>query len=108
MAESFHGIAVYEVKSDGCLNGTWTDDHVDTKKEIYNDIAKKRGGNEQDCIEGTYDCAWIEHSGNIEKGVLVIKKAGSIYDFFWQVTDNSVIYKGIGIKTGNIISVTYW
>jgi hypothetical protein len=116
MPNEFHGIVVYEVKPDGCLNAIWTNDHAETGKEIFNEIAKKKGGGDKGCLEGSYASAWIENDGHIStgllavaKGELVIKKEREVYIFIWKnESGDKEIYNGIGLRTGNTVSVAYW
>ena len=94
----FHGIQLYSIEKDGCLNCVYT--NQDAHGEIFNEIAKKKtsinptdAGANQIC--GIYLCSYIQDSG-IENVELEIKqKDKNIYSFRWYITTTDYFH-GVG------------
>lgn len=113
---SINGVAVFEILPNGCLNGVYSNDHPDTKNEIYNEIARKMSGDDLDSIIGTYACSFISLRNEIFNCILVIhnqskRKKNGQYHFEWYDSDKStrkMMYEGTGWKTrDNQITVSY-
>ena len=98
------GIAVYRILQDGCLNGTWS--HNNNNGEIFNEIAKRKNPNDN-CLCGIYKYSFIETDLVVHEGELEIIENRNSYDFTWR-EGNDVKFKGIGLRTDNIVSVSYW
>jgi hypothetical protein len=107
MAKELCGIAVYKIKEDGCLNGTWTNNA--TPGMVMNECARKTD-KERMCIAGNYSVTFIEETGSIINGKLVIERIGETFSFEWTIeNDTAPKFKGVGLKSGNKhISVGYW
>ncbi len=100
----FQGGIIYRIEPDGCLNGLWS--NTEALHKVFNEIDRKKTTKGND-IDGVYDSSWIEDSNSIHTGELVIIKQASHYDFVWTDKDGTV-FKGIGFKLANEITVSYW
>ena len=118
-----NGIVVFEIFPNGCLNGVYSNDHLDTKNEIFNEIARKISGEESDEILGVYACSYIDVGNIVKNCVLVIsnpllRKPPRVrkgqYDFTWyrdynpKTKKGNIIFEGTGWRTReNQITVSY-
>lgn len=55
-----NGVVLYNIESNGCLNGVYTNDGV--LGEIFNEIARLKtdGQSGEDGISGSYDCLYFD------------------------------------------------
>lgn len=114
MAHTFEGIMVYEILPNGCLNGVYTNDHPDTRNEIFNGIARKRSKQEEGIL-GDYTCGFMSHtSDNIWECDLKIhntpkRKRNGQYHFEWfDKKTKKMIFEGTGWLTRpNQVTVSY-
>ncbi len=113
---TFEGIVVYKIFPNGCLNGVYSNDHLQTKNEIFNEIAKKIDKNEnkdEDEILGIYACSYMDSSSSDKAFTcdLEIKKGKKAqYDFTWYESGqpSKIKFIGIGWRTNkNQIAVSY-
>ena len=102
--KELHGIVIFEMKEDGCLNGLWTNNQE--KGEVYNEIAKKFSG-DKNCFTGLYSDSWIQED-EIVNGKLRVSEENGIYTLEWIYEENKPHYKGSGFKFGNLLVATYW
>ncbi len=107
--EKYIGVMVYEILPDGCLNGVGSDTHPNTNNKIFNEIARKKNGlNDQ--IIGDYTCSYMNLKGQLITADLKIKqnkKSKGQFEFSW-IEETIETYKGIGWKTKeNQIAVYY-
>lgn len=95
----FHGIVVYKDKSNGCLNGTWT--NTGCIGSLMNESLRKVDNTiDTDCICGEYHMAYIESDGTIITGKVTVSKNKSTYIFDWYNSTDKHIFTGIGLKSG--------
>ncbi len=108
----FWGMIVYEIKGDGCLNGLWTNNHIQTDWTVRNEIARKKknyvGQEQRDELTGLYTVVWIEdpeNSGKSTSGKLTITfdKPTKVYSLLWDKT-----FKGRGFLIDGRLVVMYW
>ena len=93
-----YGVVVYQLMSDGSLNGTWA------TNKTGGDIGTERviGGK---ALNGTYQIAG-KNAGSgagAYAGTLTIKKTGSVYACQWKT--GNVTYDGVGLLDGNTFVV---
>ena len=58
-----HGVVVYEILPDSCLNGVYANDwanNAEGRNELYNEIARKKVGEDKTSIPGRYDCFYFD------------------------------------------------
>ena len=104
--KDIRGIIVYEIKDDGCLNGTWTNN--DVEGVVMNEIAKKVG-TDTHVVRGDYIVAFIDFNGDVFKGKLSIDQNGSVYNLKWYIENADLNYEGIGLRFGNNnLVASYW
>jgi len=104
---TFHGIAVYKYKGDGCLNGIWS--NSGTIGSLMNECLKKvDDAIGDDCICGEYKMTYMEADGTTINGKVIITKKGHTYQFDWYKDSGKQMFTGIGLKTGKShYSVSY-
>ena len=61
---------------------------------------------QEDNFSGTYSYHMTLPGGNLEKGMVQVKKIKEIYEIIWNRSDGPQYY-GLGITTGNLLSVAY-
>lgn len=123
--KTFDGVIVYEILPNGCLNGVYSNDHLSTKNEIFNEIARKKSGYVGDEILGVYACSYMDVGNVIVNCILTItdpssrvsKRANSgQFDFTWYLSGTfneekntgTKIFEGTGWRTKvNQITVSY-
>ena len=88
------GVIDYVIQSDGTLDGKWGYWGVN---EIGTERATRTSGSG---LEGEYDASGKNPNGKEYKVRLSVESVGELYKFLW--TNNT---EGVGIKTGNGISV---
>jgi len=101
------GVIVYRIEGSNCLNGTFINNM--SNNVLGNSIAKKLDN--QDCIEGTYLCSYIDNSlHDCELRITTTDPNLKIYMFSWyNKGESKPFYEGIGMITNNkLISVSYW
>ena len=59
-----------------------------------------------DNFSGTYSYYMTLPGGGIEKGIVKVRKNKEIYEIIWKRSDGPQYY-GLGINTGNLLSVAY-
>jgi hypothetical protein len=108
--ERYIGVMVYEILPDGCLNGVGSDTHPNTNNKIFNEIARKKNGFNEQTIIGDYTCSYMNLQGQLIIADLKInqhKKSKGRFEFSWIENENET-YKGIGWKTKeNQVTVYY-
>jgi hypothetical protein len=73
---SKHGIVLYDIQMDGCLNGVYTNEPA--HGVIYNEIARKQKPSstpDKWDIEGDYDCMWFDELNSQENCILRITQS---------------------------------
>ena len=101
------GMITYELMGDGCMNGTWTNIHTESKK-VMNEIARKKDGVDKGDLSGEYYVSWIENKGGPVSGTLKIESRITHYYFEWIVS-GKVSFRGVGMQvTDKRLAVTYW
>jgi len=101
------GMITYELMGDGCMNGTWTNIHTESKK-VMNEIARKKDGIDRGELPGEYYVSWIENKGGPVSGTLKIESRVTHYYFEWIVS-GKVSFRGVGMQvTDKRLAVTYW
>ncbi|HTB31985.1 MAG TPA: hypothetical protein VK808_08175 [Bacteroidia bacterium] len=93
-----HGIVLYDIELDECLNGVWTNQH--NEGVICNEIAKRTNPSEKnndDEIAGFYKSTYIEFDNNIHNGTLTIEPFEGGYSFLWKY-ENGNTFKGKGYR----------
>lgn len=92
-----YGVVVYELKADGSLEGVWS-----TNKSAGMTGTEKVAGGK--ALNGTYDISGTNAGSNSPyRGLLTIKKTGTVYSLQWKV--GSTMYNGVGILEGNTLAV---
>jgi len=131
MAHTLDGVVLYEIFSDGCLNGVFSNNHPAgfindaagnrIGNRLFNEIARKIDQNDNDILNnpsaliGNYICSYIDLGGvvcecRLEISLGHIRRNGRAceYDFIW--TDRTIgarIFEGSGWRIGNRIAVSY-
>ena len=88
------GVIDYVIENDGALDGKWGYWGVN---EIGTEHATRTSGTG---LEGEYDATGKNPNGREYRGKLSVAAAGDLYKFVWSNNTD-----GVGIKTGNGISV---
>lgn len=108
--DKLHGIIVYEIKEDGCLNGLYTNNS--SNGEIFNQIAKKQKEEKSGDISGTYTTTWIEGDREIRNGTLLIgAPRNGIFDFRETGSNaqgDTIVFVGNGFILDGLFVATYW
>lgn len=114
MPHTFDGVIVFEILPNGCLNGVYSNDHADSKNEIFNGIARKKP-NQKEGIIGDYICGFMSHnSDDIWTCDLKIhntpkrQRNGQFHFEWYEKGTNKMIFEGTGWQTRtNQITVSY-
>ena len=91
------GIIVYQIESDGCLNGVFTTEISDGY--IYNEVANKISSDFEELC-GEYNCFYFEDGSSHDDVILNIqikKDKKNTYKVTWTESGN-LIFEGIGFK----------
>ena len=101
------GMITYELMGDGCMNGTWTNIHTESKK-VMNEIARKKDSADKSDLSGEYYVSWIENKGGPVSGTLKIESRITHYYLEWIVS-GKISFRGVGMQVGDRrLTVTYW
>lgn len=105
----FHGIVLYDIGLDGCLNGVYTNNDINGL--IYNEIARKRSPSKSG-IEGDYVCSYVDNGNVLQDAILTIsainKTLHRTYKFQWTNPKGKLMFEGVGfIMNGKQIAVYY-
>ncbi len=115
--QEYKGVVSYEILPNGCLNGVFSNNHPNTKDEIYNEIARRKSLNDEKIIkiDGEYDCCYWDKneacSCDLVIKILCSYKENIRYQFIWykRGSKDSIIFEGVGWLTrDNELTVTYW
>ena len=100
MATKYKGVVVYEILPDGCLNGVHSNDHQNTKNEIFNEIARKiiKDDSRINVVEGDYICCYIDLANEPYICDLIISNNNGRYDLIWHERNQPTVikFKGTG------------
>ena len=130
MAHTLDGVVLYEIFPDGCLNGTFSNDHpngfitasgIRIGNRLFNEIARKIDQNNNDILNnpsaliGEYICSYIDLGGivyecrlEISLGHIRRNRRACGYDFVWNdSTSGAILFEGSGWRIGNQIVVSY-
>ena len=103
------GIVLYNIELDGCLNGVYTNDHVDG--DIFNEIARRHTNIGEDDLSGIYDCFYFDiNNSRIDAELTIGIKSNKnrTYAFSWEVK-GKIIFEGIGYRMNEKqVAVHYW
>jgi len=102
-----HGVVVYEIYPNGCLNGIYAETNRLLENKIFNEILRKRDMEPENVLEGNYKSVCIDiHDTIIEYDVSIRDKNGKI-QILWSI-DNVQKYEGTGWKTReNQLTISY-
>ena len=93
----FHGVVLYNMESDGCLNGVYTNNNINGL--IFNEIARRTAGIDNS-IQGDYICSYIDNGNVLHEATLSIAETNTTlnrtYKFTWKDTKGKKIFEGIG------------
>lgn len=106
---TYNGVIVYEILPNGCLNGVYSNDHKNTKNEIFNEIARKKQKEDTNKIEGIYSCSYIDLNSEVFECDLEITANNGRYEFIWtELVTGVTKFTGTGWLTRqNQITVMY-
>ena len=96
----FHGIILYDIELNDCLNGAYTNNDKTVDGNIYNEIARKKNGI-KNSILGDYTCSYIDVGNVIHEATLIITLITGLsqsYSFTWNDNNGRMIFNGIGYK----------
>lgn len=115
---TFYGIIAYEILENGnLLNGVYTNNQLrapnNNSYNIDSEIARKIP-NDNNTLEGNYDCRYIEtiltpFSDSLVHCKLAITRMNEVYEFRWT-SPTRLNWVGIGLRAGNnhiAVSYTY-
>lgn len=96
---TFEGVVVYTIERNGCLNGIYTNNHPNTRQQVFNESARLPRGERINLeeLDGTlvFDTTWIDLNNEIVNGRLEITSRANDYLVNWFY-DNGGTYTGIG------------
>jgi len=107
--KEFHGIVLYNIELNGCLNGVYTNN--DSNGMIFNEIARRKAGS-NNSIQGDYVCSYTENGNVLKEATLTIAETNKTlnrnYTFVWKDSKGQRIFEGIGfIMNEKQIAVYY-
>lgn len=121
MSYNFSGVAVYKIERNGSIVGEYTNDAVPTDNKKFFEMARKKDELKNDLLNnpneifGEYVCHYFNYRNKVVTCDLQIQplkndKNGT-YHFIWSIYGvigkEATTFEGKGIRTGNIIEVTY-
>ena len=109
-----NGVVLYNIESNGCLNGVYTNDGV--SGEIFNEIARLQinGQRGEDGISGIYDCLYFDLNNSSCKRSLKISvspqhSARKIYTYTFEWSNENVMsFKGTGYRMNETQIVVHY
>lgn len=93
-----YGVLLYEIQSDGTLEGRWTYNTAPDGK-VGRETAT---GGRKDKIEGEYEINGKDIGGEYN-GRMNISRSGDTYQLSWTVDDKT--YRGVGLRSGDWLVV---
>jgi hypothetical protein len=102
-----HGVLVYEIYPNGCLNGIYADTNRLLENKIFNEILKKRNTEIDSELTGNYKSVCIDFNETIIEYDVSIREKGGKIQILWSI-DNVQKYEGTGWRTReNQLTVSY-
>ena len=94
------GIALYNIELNGCLNGVYTNEHMQTQGVIYNEVNRIKTTKTlgKDDVSGIYDCFYFDLKNFRVEAELEISLTNNIYYFTWRDLFGKILFKGVGYK----------
>jgi hypothetical protein len=97
----FHGMVLYDIELNGCLNGVFTNNSPQADGHISNEIVKKSDGVLNN-LDGDYTCSYIEAGNVVVQATLhvALNTTRGTYSFIWRENSNNlqIIFSGIGFQ----------
>jgi len=108
--DEFRGIILYTIELDGNLNGVYTNNHPQTRGQIFTETA--RLNNHTFDENGTeiivYDSVYFDPVDNRVDCSLTFRISNRIYEATW-VLENGFVFTGQGFRMNDRqIAIIYW
>lgn len=103
VAKIKHGIALYNIEKDGCLNGVYTNEDPLVNGKIFNEIIRRQiNSDNSNGVVGVYDCFYFDLENERVDAMLTISPFGNLentYSFEWvKVGETTPVFVGIGYQ----------
>ena len=112
MNDQFKGIILYNIELDGNLNGVYTNNHPNTRGEIYTETARLKKNfpqfnNNTEVRE--YDAFYFDLNNERVDCLLKFSIQNRIIDVIWELVDGRVLFRGQGFQMNDRqIAISYW